>query len=93
MTRIERSGRYERMLEGLCREDRSLLEYVEQRLLWFRNNPSDTRLDNHPLTKTMEGYWAFFITDDIRVIYEWIGKTTVRFLAIGRHETVYKKSS
>jgi len=39
----------------------------------------------------MKGKWAFSVTDDIRIVYEWLGKTTVRFLAIGRHSKVYKK--
>jgi len=37
----------------------------------------------------MKGKFAFSITDDIRIVYEWLGKSTVRFLAIGEHEKVY----
>jgi mRNA-degrading endonuclease YafQ of YafQ-DinJ toxin-antitoxin module len=56
-------------------------------------NPDDTRLDRHPLTKKMGGKWAFSITDDIRIVYEWLGKNTVRFLAIGKHRKVYFRKS
>lgn len=66
---------------------------VDGRTRLFEKNHTDTRLQNHPLHKRLEGKWAFSVNEDIRIVYEWIGKTTVRFLAIGRHETVYKKSS
>lgn len=66
---------------------------VEQCIKRFRNNPVDTRLRNHQLHRTLFGQWAFSVTGDIRIVYEWMSKTTVRFVAIGRHEVVYKKSS
>jgi mRNA-degrading endonuclease YafQ of YafQ-DinJ toxin-antitoxin module len=40
----------------------------------------------------MKGKWAFSITDDIRIIYEWKDKNVVRFLAIGTHPEVYRKN-
>ena len=62
---------------------------MEQRVQWFRKNPNDTRLDNHDLKKKMKGQWAFSITSDVRIVYEWMGKNWVRFLAIGGHIKVY----
>ncbi|MBI2086543.1 hypothetical protein HYT74_04330 [Candidatus Daviesbacteria bacterium] len=56
-------------------------------------NPQDTRLKNHSLTGRMIGKWAFSITGDIRIVYEWLGKTAVRFLAIGGHKKVYRRKS
>ena len=63
----------------------------KKRIRWFKKNPHDTRLDNHLLTKKMIGKWAFSITDDIRIVYEWTNQTTVRFLAIGSHNKVYPR--
>lgn len=77
------------MLEKLS-EDQELAELIAYRINLFRYNPDDTRLDNHLLTKRMEGKWAFSITGDIRIVYEWIGKRDVRFLAIGTHTEVYE---
>jgi len=57
----------------------------------LQHNPEDTRLRNHSLHKTMENKWAFSIRGDIRIVYVWIGKRTVRFLAIGGHEGVYTR--
>ncbi|MEK7141783.1 MAG: hypothetical protein AAB800_04575 [Patescibacteria group bacterium] len=93
MVAINRTGDYEKMLEDLADEDEEMLERVRARVKIFRKNPKDTRIDNHPLHKRMEERWAFSVNDDIRIVYEWVGKTTVRLLAIGTHEAVYKKSS
>ena len=92
MVKIKRHGKFDQMLEKLCNTDEEMHQLVEERIIWFRRNPNDTRLRNHVLTKSMEGKWAFSITGDIRIIYEWKNKTTVRFLTIGPHTTVYKKN-
>lgn len=66
---------------------------IMERIALFRKNPDDTRLANHALHGRMDEKWAFSITDDIRIVYTWIGNTTVRFLAIGTHEEVYGKKA
>lgn len=93
MVSIKRTGDYEKMLEELVCTNEEMLDTVQSRVKIFQKNPEDTRVDNHPLHKGMKGKWAFSVTDDIRIVYRWVGKTTVRFLAIGRHGTVYAKSS
>lgn len=40
----------------------------------------------------LQDKYAFSITPDIRIVYEFIGPNTVRFLAIGTHQEVYQKS-
>jgi len=32
------------------------------------------------------------VDEDVRVVFEWLGKRAVRFLAIGGHGRVYKKN-
>lgn len=91
MIKIILAGKFIKLLDELYIENPELELEVNQRVRWFQSNPDDTRLDNHLLTKRMEGKWAFSITDDIRIVYEWLGKTTVRFLAIGKHRKVYSK--
>ncbi len=66
-------------------------ELVIRKTNWFRKNPNDSRLRNHRLTKRMNGRHAFSITDDIRIVYKWVGKKSVRFLSIGTHKEVYGK--
>lgn len=89
MIKIRRRGDFSRMLNELISQDNSLEQVIVERIKWFQGNPQDTRLDNHSLSKKMAGKWAFSITDDIRIVYEWLTKTTVRFLAIGGHKKVY----
>ena len=93
MLKIIRTGKYEKLEQDLLLENSKLEVEVLERIIWFKKNPDDTRLENHALTKKMEGRWAFSITDDVRIVYEWLGKTTIRFLAIGGHKKVYKRKS
>ena len=90
MVRIKFTGKYQKNLKELLL-DNPIKEVIAERLKIFVDNPDDTRLDNHPLTKSLKGKFAFSIDDDIRIVYEWVGKNTVRFLAIGRHTKVYSK--
>ena len=90
MIKINRPGEFEQMLENLCEKEPKIIEIAQEKIHLFQNNPNDTRLQNHPLKRSMEGKWAFSITDDIRIVYKWLGKTSVRFLAIGSHTKVYK---
>lgn len=91
MPKIIKNGDFEEMYAEVCKEDFLLESEIQQRIRWFKKNPDDTRLNNHPLTKTMAGKYAFSVTDDIRIVYEWLSKNTVRFLAIGGHTRVYKR--
>ena len=93
MVKIKRSGKFTEQLRELSIESLELSEKAEGQIILFLRNPNDTRLDNHPLTKRMSGKWAFSITDDIRITYEWLNKTIVRFMEIGRHEKVYVRQA
>lgn len=90
MVRVIKSGKYLQMLREMLKDyDLETLKLVNKRVDLFIRNSSDTRLRNHPLSGKMAGQFAFSITDDIRIIYEIVGKNIVRFLAIGPHEKVY----
>lgn len=91
MIKIINTGDFDLMYRQLVQEDPSIADQVFEVVEYFKKNPGDTRLANHALTKKMAGSRAFSITDDIRIIYEWVGKTIVRFLAIGGHGKVYKR--
>lgn len=91
MVKIEKTGKFNQLLDELYLKNPELKAETDQRTRWFQQNPQDTRLRNHLLTGRMVEKWAFSITDDIRIVYEWLGKTTVRFLAIGGHQKVYRR--
>ena len=92
MIKIRYTGQYQKLHAKYIELIPDLRKEVDKRVIWFQKNPDDTRLDNHPLTKRLKGKWAFSITDDIRIVYEWKSKNLVRFLAIGPHTRVYKKN-
>ena len=90
MVKISYTGEHRDQLEKLLLKHTNINETIDQRVVWFFKNPNDTRLNNHPLKRKLEGKWAFSITDDIRIVYEWMGKNQVRFLAIGPHRAIYR---
>lgn len=65
---------------------------LRTKIKWFAKKPEDSRLRNHALTGKLRGYWAFSITNDIRIIYQWIGKNRVSFEGIGGHPKVYDRN-
>lgn len=90
MIKVKFSGNFDKMYRNLVENDPALRDLIADSIQLFENNPDDTRLDNHPLTKRMRGKWAFSITNNIRIVYEMVGKQRVRFLVIGKHDEVYK---
>ena len=92
MVRVLYTGKYQRNLKELVEESPDINKEIDKRIKWFQKNPEDTRLDNYPLRKSMEGKWAFSAKEDIRIVYEWLSKTRVRFLAIGSHHKVYSRN-
>lgn len=89
MVKVKFSDKFDKMYKELVEGKSDLRNITATRIKLFENNFEDTRLRNHPLRKHLEGRWAFSITGDIRIIYKWIGKSSVRFLAIGRHKSIY----
>lgn len=61
----------------------------EERLNLFRQNPDDAQLHDHKLIGEWEGFRAFSITGDIRVVYREKDSDTVEFYDIGTHNQVY----
>jgi len=89
VVKIKRIGKFEEMVFDLNEKEPDKTDIILEKITIFVKNPEDTRLDNHALTGRLEGKFAFSITDDIRIVYELIGKSSVRFLSIGRHKKVY----
>lgn len=89
MIKIIKSGDYLSMFDEINNQELYIL--ILQKIKIFVNKPDDTRLRNHKLRKRMKGKFAFSITGDVRIVYEWLGKNIVRFLAIGGHNKVYNR--
>lgn len=91
MIKIKRTGSFVYDLEELILNNDTLEKDIRAKIKLFQRNPHDTRFRNHSLKKRLLGKYAFSITSDIRIVYEKVGENTVRFLAIGTHQRVYKK--
>ncbi len=89
MVRILFSGGYLQSLKTLIEKSPELKQRVDIANDRFRRNPADTRLNVHPLRKSLDGRYALCITDDIRIVFRYTAATTVCFLKIGPHEIVY----
>lgn len=79
--------------EKLKKVDVRIRKSVKKRMLLFSKNPHNPQLNNHVLKDEHEGYSSIDITGDYRAIYEEvdIGEETVAyFIALGRHDELYK---
>lgn len=89
MITVSTTGPYEQNLASLLSASPEISSAIDQAVDRFKNNPDDTRLDTHPLRRSRQGTYALSVTDDIRVIFRWIGKRHALFLNIGTHPQVY----
>ena len=93
--KIVYAGTYLEMLAGLLVHNDEIEFLIKETIVLFQNNPSDTRLRVHPLTRRLKGKWGMGVlgdkSGDMRVVFEWLGVGTVRFLGIGSHTVVYGK--
>lgn len=62
---------------------------VIERINIFQQDPQNPLLKNHSLVGTHFGHRAFWVTGDIRIIYEQISDSETLFLDIGSHNQVY----
>ncbi len=60
----------------------------DERLKKFAENTQDPVLEDHALSGKLQGYKAFSITGDIRVVY-YIHEDTAYFVDVGTHNQVY----
>jgi addiction module RelE/StbE family toxin len=51
----------------------------------FQKNPFDSSLKTHKLHGRFNGFWAFSVGYDVRIIFEFKSKKTIWFYTIGKH--------
>ncbi len=59
---------------------------AEKREKIFRKDPFDPRLKTHKLKGILEGYLAFSIDYQYRIVFEFRDENTVWFHSVGTHE-------
>lgn len=62
----------------------------DERVRLFAEDNTNPLLKDHPLSGKLQGFRAFSITGDIRVVY-YVSKNTAYFVDIGTHNQVYGK--
>lgn len=69
---------------------KNLVARFEERYDLFIEDQRNPILENHALSGKLEGFRAFSITGDVRVVY-YIYNDTAYFVDIGTHNQVYGK--
>jgi addiction module RelE/StbE family toxin len=72
--------------------NKELVKLYQEQVKLFIEDRNDPALDDHPLSGKLQGSRAFYITNDIRVVYVERGKNEFVFLNIGTHKQVYGNS-
>ncbi len=62
---------------------------AEEKEKVFRKNPFDPTLNIHKLSGRFRGYWAFWIDQKYRIIFEFADKNTLWFHSVGDH-SIYR---
>lgn len=57
---------------------------------WFRHNIFDPRLYTHKLRGELEGYWAYRINREYRILFRFLNADEVIYYDIGTHD-IYKQ--
>lgn len=84
--RIYYSTKFEREYKKLPLHIKKLSEEKEK---IFKKNPHESRLDTHKLKGKLSGYYAFWIDQKYRIIFEFAKKDTIWFHSVGDH-SIYK---
>lgn len=79
---------FKKVYSKRIRQNKNLEKRFDQRYDLFFDDPSDEVLKDHALSGRLQGYRAFSITGDIRVVY-YIYDETAYFVDIGTHNQVY----
>jgi mRNA interferase YafQ len=83
--RVRASSRFLRRSKKI-REPQALM--LRAALRRFAADPRDPLLRTHKLKGELDGYWAFSVDDDLRVLFRW-DADVVLLVNIGTHDEVH----
>jgi mRNA interferase YafQ len=83
--RVRASSRFLRRSKKIREPQASMLRAALRR---FAADPRDPLLRTHKLKGELDGYWAFSVDDDLRVLFRW-DADVVLLVNIGTHDEVY----
>jgi mRNA-degrading endonuclease YafQ of YafQ-DinJ toxin-antitoxin module len=91
---VKRSIRTIRVTSHFTRQYKRLppeiQEIAEAQERVFRAEAFDSRLHTHKFSGRLKDLWAFSVTRDMRIVFEFLEADDVLFHSIGRHEVVYE---
>lgn len=67
----------------------SIQKTTYKKVALFRDNPQHPSLHKHKLHGKLKDYFAFSITDDVRIVFYYTESGTIVFVKIGTH-AIYK---
>jgi len=82
ITEIHHHSHFKKMANKLPQQIKNKFLNLEN---IFLNNPFDPQLKTHKLHGKLKDHYSFSVTQDYRVIFEFINPQTVIFLKIGTH--------
>jgi mRNA interferase YafQ len=83
--RVRASSRFLRRSKKIREPQASMLRAALRR---FAADPRDPLLRTHKLKGELDGYWAFSVDDDLRVLFRW-DADVVLLVNIGTHDEVH----
>ena len=85
--RINRSFRFKRSFKKLPPK---IKKDFDQKIKIFFNDPFTSSLHTHKLKGNLADYYAFYLRDGYRVLFDFEGDNTVILVNVGSHDD-YKK--
>ena len=79
------SSRFLRKARKLSEPQATMLRAALRR---FAADPQDSLLHTHKLKGELDGYWAFSVDADLRVLFRWNGDEAF-LVNLGTHDQVY----
>jgi len=88
---IEPSKSFSKAFKKRTARDKPLVELFEEKLTKFIENPYSPELETHKLTGRLDGYWAFSVAFDCRVVFTFTDSSRQKIILhdIGKHDEVY----
>jgi mRNA-degrading endonuclease YafQ of YafQ-DinJ toxin-antitoxin module len=83
--RVRASSRFLRRSKKIREPQASMLRAALRR---FAADPRDPLLRTHELKGELDGYWAFSVDDDLRVLFRW-DADVVLLVNTGTHDEVH----
>jgi proteic killer suppression protein len=80
---------FKRTYRKKVKKDAELKDRFWEATELFEKDPFNPRLRTHKLTGKLEGLWAFSVSFDCRVIFNFVSKAEVLLIDIGGHDEVY----